>query len=147
MKTVIYKAILQLHKIFLLSDCEDVSNYEKKRLENIDAKKQFFNSQLKDTISALKIKPTKPFQCPNCSKGYKNEQSLNGHRCSYCEVCKKNFVQYPSFLKHNRNVHSKEIRIEMSNQKPKRDVNRLVQSLNMKSLKYRSVENRKINQH
>ena len=128
-------------------DCEDVPDYEKKRLENIDSKKQFFNAQLQNTISALKAKTPKPFQCDKCPSGFVSVHVLNRHKCSYCEICKKNFRQYTGFVNHNRTVHGKELKVEKDDHKPKREVKKLIKSLDKKSLKYRTIEIEKQKQH
>ena len=57
--------------LFLLDFC-DIPDYEKKRLENIEMKNQFFKAQLQNTISALKAKQevAKPYKCDKCPAAY-----------------------------------------------------------------------------
>ena len=56
----------------LFLDFDDIPDYEKKRLENIEMKNQFFKAQLQNTISALKAKQevAKPYKCDKCPAAY-----------------------------------------------------------------------------
>ena len=98
--------------ILFVLDCDDVPDYEKKRLENIDAKQQYFNAKLQGTISALKAKPPKPFQCSKCPSSYMTEDALNQHQCLYCEICKMTFKQSRLLFIHRSKVHGKELKVE-----------------------------------
>jgi len=126
-------------------DFDDIPDYEKKRLENIEMKNQFFKANLQNTISALKAKQevAKPFKCDKCPAAYTGEQGLKYHQCSYCDKCKKNFRSLAAFALHCRNVHGKEFKLNTSNQKPKRIVKKLVKSLDNKSLKNRTTTMKK----
>jgi len=124
-------------------DCDDTPDYEKKRLENIELKKQFFNAQLQGTISAVKaklLKKPKPFKCDKCPAEYTSEYGLRKHECKYCKICKKDFPNVALFEKHNVNVHGKEPKVKMKSDRPKRLVKRLFKSLDDKSFKTRSEQ-------
>ena len=75
-------------------DFDDLPDYEKKRLENIEAKKQFFNAKLQGTILALKAKPEKPkpFKCRNVQLGIR----LNLACCDINVIIVKHAKKYSS---------------------------------------------------
>merc|ERR1712156_152235 len=124
---------------------DDIPDYEKKRLENIEMKNQYFKANLQNTISALKAKQevAKPFKCDKCPAAYTGAQGLKHHQCSYCDKCKKNFRSLATFALHCRNVHGKEFKLNTFNQKPKRIVKKLVKKLDDKSLKNRTTTMKK----
>ena len=139
--------IFEITLFLLLLDCEDIPDYEKKRLENIVLKEQFFNANVLNSVKALKVKQYKPFACPKCSTGFATERKLKNHECYQCKNCKKHFISAYQIINHYRKVHGEEFKLKKKYRKSKRKVKRLVNRLDSKSLKYHTTAIKRKNEN
>ena len=90
---------------------EDIPDYEKKRLANIELQKALFKEHLRKTFLALSNQ-TKSFSCTKCPAEYTTEKSLENHVCIQCDICKEYFLKFTSLTKHYSEVHGKRFEVK-----------------------------------
>ena len=80
----------------------EISDYEKKRLENIAEKKAMFEDKLRNAKLAVKAKR---FKCSNCLSEFMKKAQLKSHQCIKCDLCIKYFKSSQNFYNHDRVEH------------------------------------------
>ena len=80
----------------------EISDYEKKRLENIAEKKAMFEDKLRNAKLAVKAKR---FKCSNCLSEFMKKAQLKSHQCVKCDLCIMYFKSSQNFYNHDRVEH------------------------------------------
>ena len=107
---------------------EEITDYEKKRMENIAEKKAMFEEKLRNAKLAVK---EKPFKCSKCLSDFMKKAQLESHQCFKCDLCNKNFKSSHSFYKHDRVEHDGHFTMKSKLKRPgraKKNIIRLVKS-------------------
>ena len=95
----------------------EISDYEKKRLENIAEKKALFEEKLKKAKLAVKAKP---FKCSKCLSDFMKKAQLKRHQCIKCDLCIKYFKTSQSFYNHDRVEHKGHFAMKSKLKRPER---------------------------
>ena len=96
---------------------EEITDYEKKRMENIAEKKAMFEDKLRNAKFAVRAKP---FKCSKCLSEFMKKAQLKRHQCIKCDLCNKYLKNSQSFYNHDRVEHDGHFAMKSKLKRPER---------------------------